>query len=100
VLLLGFSSDVYLECTEANPLQMIYLAGAKGQSMKVYDGNGREYYQADIAPHMQFRAGGDLVKHSVMIFDRKNRILDELSFHVDASTKVDDHGYYSGIKAS
>lgn len=36
-------------------------------------------------------------KHTVKMVDRKNRVLDELSFHVNAHTRVEDHGYYSGM---
>jgi hypothetical protein len=97
LLLAGNSAGVFVECTEAVPLQTIYLAGAEGNSVSVFDGIGREYFQAENAPLIKFRAGGALGRHTVKIYDSRNRILDELSFHVDARTKVDDHGYYSGM---
>lgn len=73
------------------------LAGAEGNTISVFDGSGREYFQAKNAPIIKFRAGGALGRHTVKIYDRRNRILNELSFHVNASTKVDDKGYYSGM---
>lgn len=97
VLLVGNSAGGFVECTEAEPLQMIYLASAEGNSISVFDGTGKKYFQAENAPLIQFRAGGALGRHTVKIYDSKNRILDELSFHVDTRTKVDDHGYYSGM---
>ena len=96
-LLAGNSAGVFRECTESEPLQMIYLAGAEGNTISVFDGSGREYFQAKNAPIIKFRAGGALGRHTVKIYDRRNRILNELSFHVNASTKVDDKGYYSGM---
>jgi hypothetical protein len=97
VLLAGNATGIFRECNEVEPLQIIYLAGAEGNSISVYDGAGREYFQAQGAPIIEFRAGGALGRHTVKVYDRRNRILNELSFHLDARTKVDDHGYYSGM---
>jgi hypothetical protein len=97
VLLAGNPSGVFVECTEAEPLQTVYLAGAEENSVSVFDGAGREYFQAKNTPLVKFRVGGALGRHTVKIYDCKMRILDELSFHVDARTKVEDNGYYSGM---
>ncbi|MCK5461833.1 MAG: hypothetical protein KAI95_02415, partial [Bacteroidales bacterium] len=97
ILLQDNSVGVFLECSKAEPLQTIYLAGAEGSSVSVFDGSGKKYFQAENDQLIMFRAGGALGIHTVKIYDRRNRILNELSFRVDASTKVDDNGYYSGM---
>ena len=44
VLLTGSAAGVFQACTQAEPLQMIYLAGAEGNAVSVYDGAGKEYF--------------------------------------------------------
>ena len=96
-LLTGNSAGVFLECNEAEPLQKVYLAGAEGKSMAVFDGRGKEYFRAELSPLVEFRTGCALGMHTVKIYDRKAMIVREISFKVDALTNVDDGGYYSGM---
>jgi hypothetical protein len=97
VLLTGDPQGVFRKLSKAEPLQMVYLAGAGGNSVSVLDAAGREYFHSKMAPVLRFRAGGALGMHTVRIYDRRNRIREEISFQVDARTRVDDHGYYAGM---
>ena len=97
VLLTASAAGVFQACTRAEPLQMIYLAGAEGNAVSVFDGARKEYFHAENAQLLKFKAGGSLGIHTVRIYDRKKRVLDELNFTLDARTRVDDNGYYAGM---
>lgn len=81
----------------AEPLQTLALTNAKGNSIKVFDGNGAEYFSSGIKPVTTFVAGGALGKQSVRIYNNQNKIIDSLSFYVDAKTDIDDGGYYKNM---
>lgn len=75
------------------PLQMLALTNAKGSNIKVFDGNGKGYFTSKIKPIIHFTVGGALGKQTIRIYNQ-NKIIDSLSFYVDAKTNIDDGGYY------
>ena len=97
VLLTGDPQGDFRKLSKAEPLQMVYLAGAGGSSVSVFDAAGREYFHAKTAPLLRFRAGSALGMHTVRIYDRRKRVMEEISFQLDAHTRVDDQGYYAGM---
>jgi hypothetical protein len=77
-----------------SPLQRVAIVNAKGASMKVFDGAGREYFSAQLKSTRAFQAGGALGTHTVRIYDEDRKIIDSIRFIVDAHTDINDHGYY------
>jgi hypothetical protein len=87
-ILFGHESDTVL------PLQQVAVVNAKGTSMKVFDGNGREYFSAPLNGTPLFQAGGALGTQVVRIYDKNKKVTDSIRFVLDAHTKIDDKGYY------
>ena len=80
--------------TEAIPLQILSLIDATGYDVTVTDGLNRVYVQMPVKPLVQFKVGGALGIHTVVVKDKKGNETARLTFHVDAKTKVDDGGTY------
>ncbi|MDP4250106.1 MAG: hypothetical protein Q8918_08365, partial [Bacteroidota bacterium] len=76
------------------PLEKLAVASAKGSYMKVYDGNGRQYALLPLHGLTEFVVGGALGRQMLKVFNSKGQITDTASFFVDASTDIDDGGYY------
>ena len=81
----------------ARPLEIIAVAGKPGAILKVYDGKGRQYVLMPMKPVTDFTAGGALGRHTAKIFDAKGKLTDTMSFNVDATTNIDDGGYYKNM---
>jgi hypothetical protein len=81
------------------PLQKLAVANAEGNTVKVFDGNDRLYFSADAKPVTGFTVGGALGKQTVRIYNRQNKIVDSIHFFVDATTNIDDGGYYKNMFA-
>lgn len=82
-----------IDTTVIQPLQILALTNTKGNNIKVFDGDGREYFSSSIKPVIHFVVGGALGKQTVRTYNQ-NKIIDSLSFYVDAKTSIDDGGYY------
>ncbi|MEO7046405.1 MAG: hypothetical protein ABI091_13930, partial [Ferruginibacter sp.] len=80
------------------PLQLLALVNAKGSNIKVFNGDGKEYFSSLTKPIIHFTAGGALGKQIIRIYNQ-DRIIDSLSFYVDAKTNIDDGGYYKKMFA-
>lgn len=78
---------------KVQPLQELTIVKAKGSSVKVVDGKGREYFSSPVKTVIRFKAGGALGKQHVFIYDH-NKIIDSLDFVLDAATNIDDGAYY------
>ncbi len=76
----------------AEPLERLTIAGVRGAQVTVADGAGREYFRAPAAPELSFAVGGALGTHTVRALDERGRVLDSLTFPVDARTGIDDEG--------
>jgi hypothetical protein len=82
--------------TSAAPLDKISLVNAKGKSIQVSDGKGNIYFSAVPNPVTTFTVSGSLGKHVVTIKDKKNNST-EVTFLVDAQTKITDGGRYEDM---
>ncbi|MEO7119450.1 MAG: hypothetical protein ABIY62_00050, partial [Ginsengibacter sp.] len=76
-----------------SPLQTLALANSKGTSIRVFDGNDKAYFSSAVKPIIYITVGGAVGKQIIRIYNQ-NRIVDSLSFYVDAKTNIDDGGYY------
>ena len=82
--------------TSAAPLDKISLVNAKGKSIQVSDGKGNIYFSGVPNPVTTFTVSGSLGKHVITIKDKKNNST-ELTFLVDAQTKITDGGRYEDM---
>ncbi len=78
------------------PLQILTITNTKGNSFKVYDGNGKEYYSSAIKDVSSFIVGGALGRQTIRLYDQ-TKLRDSISFYVDAKTNIDDGGYYKNM---
>ncbi len=74
------------------PLQNISLSSSKSGKIDIYDGSGKIYFSDEIDDKLAFEAGGALGYHLIVLKDKKNRIIDGISFKVDCKTKLEDKG--------
>ena len=82
----------------AQPLQQLASwRNAESSSIKVFDGNGKEYFSSPASPLTRFVAGGALGKQSVVIYNTKSQPTDSLFFYLDAKTDINDGGYYKNM---
>jgi hypothetical protein len=80
--------------TSAQPLDRLAIVGAKGQTLSVTDGNGKEYFRSASKPDLSFVVSGALGRHTVSSTDSKGKKIDLFSFEVTAQTQINDSGYY------
>jgi hypothetical protein len=92
-----FPSGISKKVTQASPLDQLIITNAKGNVVVVIDGNGNEYFRSAIKPIIPFTVGGALGKHSVLSIDQNNQKKVILEFDVNATTSVDDGGYYKNM---
>jgi hypothetical protein len=83
----------FADTTSVQPLQKLAIINANGNTIKVFDGNGKEYFSSSIKPITGFTVGGALGKQTVRIYNQ-NKISDSINFYIDAKTNIDDGGYY------
>ena len=76
------------------PLEEITLTGVSGETVKVFDGKGIEYFSMPAAPVLRFSVAGNLGGQKVVVYDKKGAEVDCLSFVANAKTKIDDDGRY------
>jgi hypothetical protein len=76
------------------PLQKLAVSGTKGKTIKVFDGNGRQYFASPVLSITPFIVGGALGRQVVRIYNNQNKATDSISFYVNAKTDIDDNGYY------
>ncbi|HEY6977213.1 MAG TPA: hypothetical protein VH396_13045, partial [Chitinophagaceae bacterium] len=87
-------SSNYSQITSAQPLEELALLNAKGNTIKVFDGNNNEYFSSAIKQITTFTVGGALGTHTIRVYDGSKKVIDSLRFNVDAKTNIDDNGYY------
>lgn len=87
-ILFGSESDT------VSPLQQVAVVNAKSNFIKVFDGQGNEYFSAPVKNTPVFQAGGALGTQVVRMYDANKKIIDSIRFVLDAHTNIDDKGYY------
>ena len=82
---------------QVRPLDELLVTNAKGNTLVVIDGAGKEYFRAAVRPVVTFTAGGALGSHTVRTIDQKGKPTDLFRFNLDARTSIDDGGYYKNM---
>ena len=81
---LFFYDDISLhknaDTISAEPLQTLVLTNATGSSIKVFDGNGKQYFSSDIKPITTFTVGGALGKQVVRMYNNQHKTIDSIVF--------------------
>ncbi len=75
---------------QVKPLSLIHLTTQRSGSIQVYDGQGVLYLETNIKDEISFQAGGGLGGHLILLFDRRNRLLDAISFQLNCQTEIKD----------
>ena len=83
--------------SSAQPLEILSLTNVKGNSIKVFDGKGKEYAASTVKKITTFTVAGALGKHIIHIYNNQNKTVDSISFNVDAQTDINDGGYYKNM---
>lgn len=86
----------HIKAGSAKPLEQLALLNAKGNTIKVFDSNGKEYFSSAGKSLITFTVGGALGTHIIRMCSA-NKIADSLKFEVDAKTDIDDGGYYKSM---
>lgn len=93
----GRLSSLAQPVTAAKPLDQLFILNAAGNLITVTDGSGKEYFRSAARPVIAFTVGGSLGRHIVSATDHSLAKKELFSFNVDASTNVDDNGYYKSM---
>ena len=72
------------------PLQPLTIYTNQGGRLNVLDGNGRLYLEVPIEDSLQFKVGGALGNQLALLLDAQGRILDQVSYKVEAHTAIED----------
>ncbi len=78
----------------AAPLEPISVVCPPGTTISVLDGAQREYVRTAATPEFTFRAGGALGTHTVRALNAAGRVIEQVSFKLDATSRVDDGGRF------
>src|SRR4030095_2903655 len=82
---------------EAKPLEQLFIVNAVGNFVSITDGSGKEYFHSVVKPVIPVTVGGALGKHVVSVTDKNNKKHDLFAFDVNATTDIDDGGYYKDM---
>lgn len=81
-----------------SPLEKITVHTQLKGLIKVLDGKGDEYFSAACEDSVSFSVGGCLGTQIILFVDKKNRLLEQISFHVDCETGIYDRkGTYTEL---
>lgn len=80
--------------TSARPLEQLALTNIQANTIKIFDGNGKEYAAVSVKNITTFTVAGALGKHTIRLYNTQNKLTDSITFDVDARTDIDDGGYY------
>jgi len=83
--------------SSAQPLEVLSLTHEKGNTIRVFDGKGKEYASFPGKEITTFTVGGALGTHLIRIYNNRNKIIDSIAFNVDAQTDINDGGYYKNM---
>lgn len=81
----------------ASPLEKLTIANIQGESLRVADAAGYQYFASPCQQVISFTAGGKLGKHTITVTDKKGKVMQTASFTLDAQTAVNDGGQYTEL---
>lgn len=79
------------------PLEEVVLACKTPGVISVSDARGREYFRSPVTSAVSFLAGGTQGLQSAKLFDKKNKLISEVKFSVEAKTDISDGGNFSEL---
>ncbi|MCK4992061.1 MAG: hypothetical protein KAS29_16290, partial [Bacteroidales bacterium] len=74
------------------PLDWIEITTAEKGVIVVYDGTGREYVRGSAGKTLKFQVGGSLGTQTALLLNKKEQVVDRITFKVDCQTEIDDAG--------
>ncbi len=74
------------------PLDWIEITGAEKGVIVVYDGTGREYARGNAGETFKFQVGGSLGTQTAFLMNKKEQVVERITFKVDCQTEIDDAG--------
>ncbi|PWT96438.1 MAG: hypothetical protein C5B52_15795 [Bacteroidetes bacterium] len=77
-----------------SPLDEIVVGHPKARLLTVTDASGRVYVSKTFSGYTKFNAGGSLGRQVIHLYDANKKLIDSISFDLDAKTNIDDGGYY------
>jgi len=80
------------ECNLFKPLDWIEITGAEKSVIVVYDGTDREYARGSAGETLKFQVGGSLGTQTAFLLNKKEQVVDRITFKVDCQTEIDDAG--------
>jgi len=84
----------YTAISSAQPLEVLSLTNVKGTTIRVFDGEGREYAYLGAKKITTFTVGGALGTHTIRLYNDRNVPVDSIRFNVDTQTDINDGDYY------
>ena len=79
------------------PLEEVVLACKTPGVISVCDAKGREYFRSSVSSAIAFLAGGTQGLHSAKLLDKKNKLVSEVKFNVEAKTNISDGGNFTEL---
>lgn len=77
--------------TVFKPLQEVSVTGSdEGARLALYDGQGQLYWESSTAKKLSFKVGAALGTHHLFLFDKKDRLLDLITFQTTCKTEIND----------
>ncbi len=74
-----------------SPLEQVSFSGLPEGQVEALDGEGERYWSGTVSESaISFLAGGALGNHTILVKDDENRLIETLSFIVDAKTDIRD----------
>jgi hypothetical protein len=79
------------------PLEEVFLSCKSPGIISVSDAKGREYFRSSVTSGISFLAGGTQGLHTAKLLDKKNKLISEVKFNVEAKTNISDGGNFSEL---
>ena len=89
--------EVLRKAAVFQPLEEVVLTCKTPGVISVNDAKGREYFRSPVTSAVSFLAGGTQGLQSAKLFDKKNKLISEVKFTVEAKTAISDGAKFSEL---
>jgi hypothetical protein len=89
--------EILRKSTTFQPLEEIVLDSHITGTVSVKDSRSREYFRSPISGLLSFRAGGASGLQTVRLYDKKGKVISDLTFSVEPKTDISDGGKFSEL---
>lgn len=72
------------------PLDTLIISSKNKGKMEVYDAKGDLYFSSEFNDHIDFMIGGALGYQTILLKNKKDVLIDKLTFDVDCKTEIND----------